>query len=368
VTWRGWAEQRCLDIDSARRRRDVRDFDGRGARGRIDGTTVVSFASNDYLGLAAHPAVVDAAHDALERWGAGATAARLIVGSRPVHSALEAALADWKQTERALLFPSGYAANLGVLGAIADAGTVICSDELNHASIIDGCRLARAGVAIYAHGDPRSLERVLRAAPRAVVVTESVFSMDGDLAPVAEIAALCARYEALLVVDEAHGVLDPALEFGGAEVLRVGTLSKFLGALGGYVAGPAPLIELLANVARPFIFTTASSPADAAAGLAALRVFRSAEGRALRNRLALLVERVAPGHTSPIVPVILGAEDEALAASQRLFDVGLLVPAIRPPTVPEGGSRLRVTLSASHTAAEVERLTTALTELRAARV
>jgi 8-amino-7-oxononanoate synthase len=312
--------------------------------------------------------VVDAAREALERWGAGATAARLVVGSRPVHSALEAALADWKQTERALLFSSGYAANLGILGAIADAGTVICSDQFNHASIIDGCRLARADVAIYPHRDAPRLERLLRRAPRAVVVTESVFSMDGDLAPVAEIAALCTRYNALLVVDEAHGVLGSPLELGGAEVLRVGTLSKFLGAVGGYVAGSAPIIELLTNVARPFIFTTASSPADAAAGLTALTIFRSAEGRALRERLARLVDRVAPGHPSPIVPVVLGAEDEALSASQRLFDLGLLVPAIRPPTVPEGSSRLRVTLSASHTDAEVERLTSALAELGAVRV
>jgi 8-amino-7-oxononanoate synthase len=379
VTWRDWADGRCRAIDTARRKRAVRDFDARGPRGTIDGRPVVSFASNDYLGLAGHPAVVDAARNALERWGAGATAARLVVGSRPVHSALEAALADWKHTERALLFPSGYAANLGVLAAIADAGTVICSDELNHASIIDGCRLARADVAIYPHGDAHELERVLRRTARAVVVTESVFSMDGDLAPVAEIAGLCARYDALLVVDEAHGVLGPPLELGGAagrarpdrktpEVLRVGTLSKFLGAVGGYVAGPAPMIELLTNVARPFIFTTASTPADAAAGLCALTILRSAEGRVLRDRLAGLVERVAPGHPSPIVPLVLGAEDEALAASQRLLDRGLLVPAIRPPTVPTGSSRLRVTLSASHTDAEVQRLTSALTELSVARV
>jgi 8-amino-7-oxononanoate synthase len=368
VTWRSWAEQRLRAIEVGGRRRTVRDFDARGVRGRLDGGDVVSFASNDYLGLASHPAVVNAARDALERWGAGAGAARLVVGSRPVHSALEAALAQWKHAERALLFPSGYAANLGVLGAIADAGTLVCSDELNHASIVDGCRLARAEVAVYPHGDVAGLERLLRGAPRAVVVTESVFSMDGDRAPLEDISSLCARHEALLVVDEAHGVLDPPLELGAAEVLRVGTLSKFLGSIGGFVTGPSALIELLTNVARPFIFTTASSPADAAAGLAALDVFCSSEGRALRDHLAQLVERVAPGHRSPIIPVVLGGESDALEASRRLLDRGLLVPAIRPPTVPRGTSRLRVTLSAAHSDAEVERLTDALTELQTARV
>jgi 8-amino-7-oxononanoate synthase len=368
VTWRSRAEQRVRAIDAGGRRRTVRDFDARGPRGRLDGADVVSFASNDYLGLATHPAVVTAARDALERWGTGATAARLVVGSRPIHSALEAALARWKQAERALLFPSGYAANLGVLAAIADAGTLICSDELNHASIVDGCRLARAEVAVYPHRDVTRLERLLHRAARAVVVTESIFSMDGDRAPLADIASLCARHEALLVVDEAHGVLDPPLELGAAEVVRVGTLSKFLGSIGGYVAGPSALIDLLLNTARPFVFTTASSPADAAAGLAALDVFRSAEGGALRERLAQLVQRVAPGHPSPIIPVVLGAEREALEASRWLLERGLLVPAIRPPTVPPRTSRLRVTLSAAHSDGEVERLTGALAELRMARV
>jgi 8-amino-7-oxononanoate synthase len=353
-------------IAAVGRRRSVRDFDARGPRGRFEGGDVVSFASNDYLGLSMHPAVVRAARRALERWGAGATAARLVVGSRPVHSALEGALAVWKQTERALLFPSGYAANLGVLAAVADAGTLICSDELNHASIVDGCRLARAEVAVFPHGDTFALERLLCGAARAVVVTESVFSMDGDRAPLADIASLCARHDALLVVDEAHGVLDPPLDLGAAEALRVGTLSKFLGSMGGYVAGPAALIELLSNVARPFVFTTALSPADAAAGLAALEIFRSPEGHSLRERLRRLVERVAPGHPSPIIPIVLGAESAALEASRRLLEWGLLVPAIRPPTVPRGTSRLRVTLSAAHSDAEVERLTGAIAELRMA--
>jgi 8-amino-7-oxononanoate synthase len=366
LSWKQRARARLHAIEEAGRRRSLRDFDGRGPWGRIDGMEVVSFASNDYLGFASHPAVVGAAHEALDRWGAGAGAARLIAGSRPVHRELEEAIADWKGAERALLFPTGYAANLGVLAALADETTLICSDELNHASIVDGCRLARAAVSVYPHNDVGSLERLLRDASRAVVVTESVFSMDGDVAPLGAITALCARHGALLVVDEAHAVMAPDLDLGGAEVVRVGTLSKFLGALGGFVAGPATIIELLVNSARPFIFTTAPSPADAGAALAAVRLLDTGEGQARVERLRELVQRVAPGHPSPIMPVVLGSEEAALAASRRLFDRGLLVPAIRPPSVPPGTSRLRVTLSAAHTDAHVDRLLASLAELEPA--
>jgi 8-amino-7-oxononanoate synthase len=339
---------------------------------------VVSFASNDYLGLSQHPAVVAAAHEALDRYGAGAGAARLVVGSRPVHSELETALADWKGTERAVLFPTGFAANLGLLSTLGGAGGTsgpggggvrIVSDELNHASIIDGCRLARAEVAVYRHADADHAAALLKGAERAIVVTDTVFSMDGDVAPVAELAAVCAAAGALLVLDEAHAVLGPDLDGdltdAGVAVLRVGTLSKTLGALGGFVAGPASFCDLLVNRARPYIFTTASTPADTAAALAALRIVRSQAGQELRARLRGHVETVRPGHPSPIVPVVLGSEERALAAADTLLELGLLVPAIRPPTVPAGTSRLRVALSAAHTDEEVMRLATALTSLDA---
>jgi 8-amino-7-oxononanoate synthase len=363
--WRAWAQAEAERIRAAGRWRVTRDFDSHDAvSGRLDGRTVVSFAGNDYLGLRVHPAVIAAARAALERWGGGAGAARLLTGSRPVHGELEAALAEWKGAERALLFPTGYMANLGVLTALGRPGAPLLSDERNHASIIDGCRLARAEVAVYPHADTAAVARLLgRAGGAAVVVTDAVFSMDGDLAPLEELAWLCRRHQALLVVDEAHSVLGPEPDLGGAEVLRVGTLSKTLGAVGGFVAGPGPLIDLLRNRARPFVFTTALPPADAAAALAALGVVRSGEGAALRRRLRGYVERLAPGHPSPVLPLLLGDEQAALEAARELEEQGLLVPAIRPPTVPRGSSRLRVSLSAAHSAAQVEALAAALARL-----
>jgi 8-amino-7-oxononanoate synthase len=364
--WAAWAEAEAVAISAAGRWRAPRDFDSHGAVTGLlqDGRTVVSFAGNDYLGLGVHPAVVAAARRALERWGSGAGAARLLTGSRPVHGELEAALADWKHAERALLFPTGFMANLGVLTALGGAGVLLLSDERNHASVIDGCRLARAEVAVYPHRDLGAVARLLGRAPRALLVTDAVFSMDGDAAPLEALAWLCRRHEALLVVDEAHSVLGPEHDLGGAEVLRVGTLSKTLGAAGGFVAGPGPLIDLLCNRARSFVFTTAPPPADAAAALAALGILRSAEGRALRERLRGHVERLAPGHPSPVLPLLLGDERAALAAAEALLAAGLLVPAIRPPTVPPGSSRLRVSLSAAHTSAQVDALAAVLASLR----
>jgi 8-amino-7-oxononanoate synthase len=367
VTWSRWAEEELGGVRAAGRWREPRDFDARGTAGRLAGHPgpVVSFASNDYLGLTAHPAVRRAAAEALERWGTGSGSARLIVGSRPVHGELEAELAGWKGTEEAVVFPTGFSANLGVLGVVGGPGVTICSDELNHASIIDGCRLARAAVAVYRHAELADLERRMAEAPGpVVVVTDTVFSMDGDAAPLARIGELCAARGALLVVDEAHAVLGPEpAPVAGLEVLRVGTLSKTLGALGGFVAGPAALCRLVVNRARPYVFTTAPTPADAAAALAALRVLRSGEGAGLVARLRAHVERVAPGHPSPIVPVVVGGEDAALKAAAALLDRGVLVPAIRPPTVAPGTSRLRITLSAAHSGEQVEALLGALAEL-----
>ncbi|HEX2038306.1 MAG TPA: 8-amino-7-oxononanoate synthase [Acidimicrobiales bacterium] len=345
-----WAD--CVDDESrsireAGRWRQIADLD----------ENLVNFASNDYLGLSRHPAVVGAARDALDRWGAGSGAARLVAGSRPVHTELEAALAAWKREQAALLFPTGYAANLGPLATLGTAGVRVLSDERNHASIVDGCRLSRAEVCVYGHGDVDQVDDLLRCSPgRAVVVTDTVFSMDGDVAPVEALAERCAAHGALLVLDEAHAVLGPDPDLDGVDHLRVGTLSKYLGSLGGFVAGSRALVDLLVNRARTFIFTTAPSPADAAAGLAALGVLGADEGAALVARLRANVGHVAPGHPSPIVPVVVGNEDAALAASAALRERGLLVPAIRPPTVPPGTSRLRISLSATHTTDQLDAL------------
>lgn len=361
-----WIDAELRRIDAADRRRTRRPADLRGPRGTVDDVALTSFAGNDYLGLSDHPAVLAAAADAVERYGAGATASRLVVGDRPVHHDLERALATWSGTDDAVVLTSGYAANLAVLTTFAGPDCLVVSDELNHASIIDGCRLSRAEVAVARHGDAEHVDALLtgRSTPRALVVTDAVFSMDGDEAPVEALAEVCARHEALLVLDEAHAVLGPDVaalgEVEGLDLLRVHTLSKALGAQGGAVAGSAAAIALLVNTARSFIFTTGLAPSSAAAALAALEVCAGPEGGARRARLASLVERVAPGHSSPIVPLVVGEEAAALAVAARLRERGLLVPAIRPPTVPEGTSRLRVSLSAAHTDAEVDALLEAL--------
>jgi len=338
--------------------------------GELNGRPVVNFASNDYLGLTHHPRVVAAAHAALDRWGAGSGASRLVVGSRPLHAELEAELAAWKGAEAALLFPTGFAANLGVLATLGGPDVTILSDELNHASIVDGARLARADVRVYGHADldhlaKRLVDVTAAGGGPALVVTDSAFSMDGDVVDVDALMDTCADRDVVVVLDEAHAVLGPRVDLAaaadrGVTLLRVGTLSKALGSLGGFVAGPRRYIDLLRNQARPFIFTTAPTPADVAAALAAVRIVRSDEGAILVARLRTHVERLRPGHPTPIVPVLLGDEAAALAAAEDLLGRGLLVPAIRPPTVPVGSSRLRVALSAAHTDEQVDRLVAAL--------
>jgi len=365
MTWDAWAAGEARAIRASGRWRAPRDLDGRGPETVIagDGRSVVSFASNDYLGLTTHPAVIAAAHEALDRWGTGSGSARLIVGSRPIHSELERELAEWKASERAALFPTGFAANLGALTTFGTAGVLICSDELNHASIIDGCRLAAGDVAVYRHRDLDHLRALLRerGPRRALIVSDTVFSMDGDTADVDALVELGAQEHALLVLDEAHAVLGPPVEVDPhADLLRVGTCSKTLAALGGFVAGPRRYVELVENSARPYIFTTAPTPADSAATLAALRVVRSPEGEALVVRLRANVDRLRTGHPSPILPFLCGAEQRTVAAAATLLEHGLVVPAIRPPTVAPGTSRLRVALSAAHTDAQIDRLVAAL--------
>ena len=381
--WSAWVDQSCRVVEAAGQWRRPRTFDAKGPSGQLDdgsadsadhgGSSVISFASNDYLGLSSHPDVVAAAHRALDRWGSGSGASRLITGSRPVHEELEDALASWKGCEQAVLLPTGFAANLSVLSVFGAEGAHVFSDEFNHASIIDGCRMARAAVTVYRHGDLGQLDSALRACPgRPVIVSDTVFSMDGDEVDLEGLVDVAARHQALLVLDEAHAVLGPELpgpaRRRSVDILRVGTLSKTLGALGGFVAGPSRFVDLLVNRARPYIFTTAPTPADAAAALAAVRIVRSDEGDVLRSRLAAHVARVAvavgrSGHRSPIVPVIVGEEIDAVSASTDLLSLGLWVPAIRPPTVPPGSSRLRITLSSIHTDEQVARLVRALAAL-----
>ncbi|MGZ8762589.1 MAG: aminotransferase class I/II-fold pyridoxal phosphate-dependent enzyme [Acidimicrobiia bacterium] len=365
-SWSRWADEELDGIRTVGQWRAPRDLDAAGPEGKLapDGRPVVSFASNDYLGLTQHPAVIAAAHAALDRWGAGSGAARLIVGSRPVHHELEDALAAWKGGERAVLFPTGFAANLGVLTTFAGPGTLVCSDELNHASIVDGCRLSRAELAIYRHADVEHLASLVRGADgrRVVAVTDSVFSMDGDVAPLEAIASLCRDTGALLVLDEAHAVLGPEPDLDDIPSLRIGTLSKTHGSLGGFVATSSSFADLLVNRARSYIFTTAPTPADTAAALAATAILTSGEGDDLRARLRAHVDRLRPAHPSPIISIVCGDEGRSLAATDALLERGLLVPAIRPPTVAPGTSRLRVTLSAAHTSEQVDRLVAALHE------
>jgi 8-amino-7-oxononanoate synthase len=354
VTWATWANAQLDTLRVAQRWRCVQALDA----------SLVSFASNDYLGLSVHPRVRAAAAEALERYGLGAGASRLVAGTHAIHLELENAIAAWQHCERALVFPSGYAANLAALSALGAPDVAIFSDGLNHASIIDGCRLSKAKTNIYRHCDLNHLDDLLRSTnARKLVVSDTVFSMDGDVAPLNELSTLCAHHDALLILDEAHAVLQSAGPPLPCEVLRVGTLSKALGSQGGWIAGSQALIELLTNRARSFIYTTGLSLPDAAGALAALDIYTSCEGDELRQALRLNVDYLQPAHPSPIVPLIFGAEADALAASDHLREHGVFCPAIRPPTVPHGTSRLRITLSASHGQEDMLRLLQALTSL-----
>jgi 8-amino-7-oxononanoate synthase len=345
------------------------------------GIPLLSFCSNDYLGLAAHPALLRAAAEAGEREGFGAGAARLVSGDLPSHRGLEADLAAFLGREAALLFPSGYQANLGAVTALAGAEDLIVSDAANHASLIDGCRLSRATVVVYPHADAEAARTALRrpgSFRRRLLVTESLFSMDGDAAPLADLARVAAEADAILLVDEAHalGALGPGGRglCAGAGIspdVLIGTLGKAFGAGGGFVAGPTALRQLLLNRARTFVFTTAPPPSVAAAARAALSLVSGPEGELRRRRLAARRDQLVsslggrlPEVPGPILPLVLGSDRAALDAAATLRARGLFVPAIRPPTVPEGTARLRITLSSEHAQDEVERLATALRELR----
>lgn len=355
-------------------------------RAEVEGREVVLFCSNNYLGLTHHPRVVQAARTALETYGTGGSAARLVSGHTFLHAALEEELARFKKVPRALVFPTGYAANLAVIATILGKEDVIFCDRLAHASLIDGCFLSGAKLLRFRHNDLSHLLKLLKTVGgrRQLIVTEGVFSMDGDLAPLGDIRDLALEHNCLLLVDDAHGtgVLGPGgcgtvahqeLAPGG-DLIQVGTLSKALGSLGGFVAGEEILIEYLINKARPFIFTTALPPATVASALEALRVIRDEPEhlerlrenvRILRDGLqtsGLQTSGFTVSSRSPIIPIVIGTEERALALSQKLFDRGFHVPAIRPPAVPRGTARLRITVSAAHTTGEIHNFLAAITK------
>jgi 8-amino-7-oxononanoate synthase len=345
-----------------------------GPRVVIDGRETLLFCTNDYLGLANHPSVKQAAKKAVDEHGAGSGASRLVAGTLPIHRELESALARLKGTDDAVVFGSGYLANIGTVSALTRAGDIVYSDELNHASIIDACRLSRADVRIFPHADALTLEEMLvddNTARRRMIVTDGVFSMDGDLAPIPELVRLASEYDCFLMIDEAHatGVIGPggkgtAAHFGveGSVEVQMGTLSKALGSYGAFVVGSRELIDLLINRARSFIFTTALPPASAGAALEALRIV---EGKPERlERLWRNAANLKQGLASAgfdlglsetfIIPVIVGDAVECVRMADALLDEGVFAQAIRPPTVPEGASRLRTVPTSEHTDGDIE--------------
>ena len=361
-----------------RRVRTVSAIDG--AHVVVEGRRLLDFASNDYLGLARHPRLVEAMTRAAREWGVGASAAHLLGGHREPHAALEAALAHWTGRERALLFSTGYMANLGAVSALLARADLCVQDRLNHASLLDAARLAGCTLRRYVHGDVRSAARQLatEAQAAALLATDGVFSMDGDVAPLRALATLCEADRTCLMVDDAHGLGVLGAEGAGSvaeaglsqrEVpVLMGTLGKALGVAGAFVAGSADLIEGLVQAARSFVYTTAMPPALAAATLAAIQIARFEGWR--RDRLRVLIAHFRSGAAArgialfdsrtPIQPVVVGDSALALAVSAQLREAGLHVPAIRPPTVARGQARLRVALSAQHAECDVERLLDAL--------
>jgi 8-amino-7-oxononanoate synthase len=366
-----------------------------GTRISIGGRTLLNFSSNDYLGLANDPVLKEAAIRAVEKFGAGSGASRLICGSLAPHHELEETLARFKNAEAALAFSTGYATAIGTIGALLGKNDIIVLDKLVHACIVDAARLSGAKIRVFAHNDPDDLEKILRWSstfrlsgstlkrelqpPRTLIVTESIFSMDGDAAPLREIVALKEKHGAWLMVDEAHATglygknrRGRAEESGvsGQIEIQMGTLGKAIGASGGYICGSRPLIDFLVHRARSFIFSTAPVPAAAAAATAGIRFIQSSEGEARRKslwtRVAGLKSEIGNRKSeipSAIIPVIIGDESKAITVSIALREKGIFVPAVRYPTVARGKARLRVTLTATHTAEEVNLLAAALNEL-----
>lgn len=381
-----WLAAAVSELEATGLRRHLRTLTtAPTGRVTLDGREVVLLGSNNYLGISTDPRVIAAAVAATEMFGTGASGSRLLSGNSDLYTALESSLAALKRTEAALVFSSGYAANTGAIPVLAAEGDLLLSDALNHASIIDGCRLSRATKRVYRHGDMDHLRALLADSAgfrRRLIVTDGVFSMDGDIAPLPDICELAAGYDAGVLVDDAHGLGVLGKEGGGtvshfglagAGVIQMGTLSKAVGGLGGYIAGSRVLVELLMNRARSFIFTTGLPPATLAAATAALAVIREAPelrarlfSHATRLKAALtgLGYTLLPSETQ-IVPVVFGSPQRAAAVAEALFTEGVYAPAVRPPAVPAGTSRLRLTLMATHTDADVQKVIAAFTAVQA---
>ena len=356
--------------------REFRIIEGaQGTHVEIDGKVYLSFCSNNYLGLANNPLIKQAAIDAINRYGWGAGASRLVSGSMTLHQELEKKIAEFKGTEAALLFPTGYMANIGAICALVSKEDIVIGDKLNHASIIDGCRQSSAKFRIYPHKDLNQLESLLQRSSsyrRRLVITDSLFSMDGDIAPLPDVVALAKRYDAILMIDDAHAMgvfgengtgLVEHYNLEGEIDIIMGSLSKAIGGIGGFIAGSKDLIEFLKNKARSFIYTTALPPAACAASIAGLTLIQ--EDKSLVNKLWENINHLRTRLSgfqnnitveSPVVSVIVGSSGDALDLSKKLYQKGILIPAIRPPTVPPGTSRLRVSLMANHTKDDINRL------------
>jgi len=365
-----WIDDELLSLSQKNLRRRLLVREGaQTARLSIDGRALINFGSNDYLGIAADPRLSQAAAEAVVREGWGSGASPLVTGYATAHQRLAQRLAEFEETEAALVFTSGFAANVGAIASLVGPGDAVYSDSKNHASLFDGCRLSRADVRVYPHGDCLRLAELLEKSNRyrrRLIVTDGLFSMDGDVAPLAELTGLARRYEAMLLVDEAHatGIFGShgrgTCEHLGVERdvhIRIGTLSKALGCAGGFVAGSRSLIEWLINRARPYVFSTAAPAASASAAIAALDIVQHEPqrrerllGRSRELRLQLQAQGWNVGaSTSQIIPLVVGEAERAVGLSVKLREYGLFVPAIRSPTVPQGEACLRISLTASHT-------------------
>ena len=383
-----WIEDKIAQLRQNNLWRSLRSIESIPlGRAKIDGKEIVLLGSNNYLGLSAHPEVIEAAKNALTEFGTGSSGSRLTTGNLNLYTKLERKIASLKQTEAAIVFSSGYLANIGVIPALAVEGDLILSDELNHASIIDGCRLSKARKSIYLHSDLNHLEHLLKDASgyqRRWIITDGIFSMDGDIAPLPDIYDLARQYDARLIVDDAHGlgVLGKkgsgTVEYFGLsenqDIIQTGTLSKAVGGLGGYVAASKNVVEILINQARSFIFSTGLPPATLAAATTAVDIIRSCVS--LRQNLLKNAQNLQNAlhqngfdfllNETQIIPLIIGPAKRALHFSEVLFEHGVYAPAIRPPTVPEGTSRLRMSVIASHTENDMQKVIQALIESRTA--
>ncbi|MBI5056640.1 MAG: 8-amino-7-oxononanoate synthase [Nitrospirae bacterium] len=354
----------------------------------INGQTFINFSSNDYLGLSGHPEIVRAAAGALKEYGLGSGSSRLLSGTYTPHEKLEARIAKFKRTEAALVFNTGYAANTGTIPAIAGDDALIFSDELNHASIVDGVRLSKADVKIYKHRDVNNLESLLkkncksRSIKRRLIITDTIFSMDGDIAPLKDILSFCEKYDALLMIDDAHGTGVIGKTGRGAlehfnirsnRVIQMGTLSKAAGCFGAFVAGPTDLINLLISKARSFIYSTSLPPAITEASTKAIDIVENESGQR-RNKLWKNRLRLSEGlkglgfdtlnSETPIIPVLIGDTKKTLKAGGYLFKEKIFAPAIRPPSVPEGKCRLRFSVTSAHTDKDIDRVLESLRKVK----